>query len=204
MGWWLKALCFFFLTPVWCCTYSSLTSDRRCKIPTWKYLLYVFSHHKYKNGKLSSKPQVTSPAASHFLLSCIWSHFKAFLQSLSCNMNAAGGRSGLHTAPDLLLWKPLTGIVNTTMVWLTALNKASHRFLSQSDPRYCISPSLPERRLWEVMMKRMITHIEPQWFFPSCHHDTHISKHLLPTCLRSFTSAFSLKKRKEKIKLHWY
>lgn len=166
----------------------------------WKYLLYVFSHHKYKNGELSSKPQVTSPAASHSLLSCIWSHFKEFLQSLSCNMNAAGGRSGLHTAPDLLLWKPLKGIVYATMVWLTALNKASHCFRSQSDPRYCISPSLSllwERRLWEVMMKRMITHIEPQWFFPSCHHDTHISKHLLPTCLRSFTSAFSLEKKKD-------
>lgn len=109
---------------------SFLLSDAASVTEDLKYLpesaFDVFWHHKNKNRNLSSEPEVTSPAASCSLLACIWSHFKKLRHSLSCNVNAAGVLSGLHTALELLLWKPLMGIVYTTMVWLTALYKASH------------------------------------------------------------------------------
>lgn len=144
---------------------SFLLSDAASATEDLKYLpesaFDVFWHHKNKNRNLSSEPEVTSPAASCSLLACIWSHFKKLRHALSCNVNAAGVLSGLYTALELLLWKPLMGIVYTTMVWLTALYKASHAacpgctsclFPLSFWPPQCFAPpsfSLHrERRLW--------------------------------------------------------
>lgn len=90
-------------------------------------MVYISSPKSYlKNSELSGELLLTSSAASQSPPSSIWCRFTESLQYFSCNMNGAGDRgSGLHTAPDPLLWKPLMGIVYTAAAWLTALKTAS-------------------------------------------------------------------------------
>lgn len=109
---------------------SCRTRDSRWEISYLKIPLMcglISSPKSYlKNSELSGELLLTSSAASQSPPSTIWCRFTESLQYFSCNINGAGGRgSGLHTAPDPLLWKPLMGIVYTAAAWVTALKTAS-------------------------------------------------------------------------------
>ena len=100
-------------------------------------------------------------------------HFEAFLRLFS----------GLHTAPALLLWKPLMGIVHTA----TALSDGSKyglalclrvSFLSRSDP--CRRVSVIPPHTDEVWRGRLLT--ESRGDFPCLLSGIHTSLNIC--CLR--------------------
>lgn len=149
-----------------------------------------------KNSELSCELFLTSSAASQSPPSSIWCHLTEPLQYSSCNMNGAGGRgSGLHTAPDPLLWKPLMGMVYTAVAWVAALKMASHSTsclhpLSAWPMLLHLSFCLADIKRWRLAGW---LHIRKYCDFSIPSSGNHISEHLPPACLGSLTPHTSLK-----------